>query len=633
MSLGADDIKPYIEKVKGTDNLLELRITPTDKIRSGSEVKLDADELSVLRTKTAKSMEETFKNQPCIRQIEPILAEEKCNSCHGSATGDPLAIESIRYSLAQMNSSLSSLRLTAIILSLFTIVFTYSISMFFIKKKVVTDLEVSVENIQKLSFGEMTDVTASDRSDEIGKLNNAMVKLQTSMQDRLTLSTRFADINFSEDIVLMSENDSLGKSFQTIQKSLKNLVVDLKALSNAALEGKLSYRADSSKHQGDFKEIINGVNSILEAVIGPINESSDVLEHMSGGDLTVSIKREYKGDFAKIKESINGLANRFSQTLSEVTEAIHAAASASNEISASSEQMAAGAQEQRSQTTEVVISVEEMTKTIIETTKYSARASEAATNSGIIAKEGGKVVAETIQGMVRIAEVVNKSAETVKTLGKNSDQIGEIIQVIDDIADQTNLLALNAAIEAARAGEQGRGFAVVADEVRKLAERTTKATKEIASMIKQIQRDTEGAVQSMREGTVEVEKGKKLADLAGHSLEEIIKSADEVVGKSTQVAEASEEQARAAEQIGKNIEGISNVTHESATGIQQIARTSEDLSRLTVNLQELILQFKIKGPGTYSRGDGIPVEKSGLAVRSNGVLVRRAGTDGTREER
>jgi methyl-accepting chemotaxis protein len=183
----------------------------------------------------------------------------------------------------------------------------------------------------------------------------------------------------------------------------------------------------------------------------------------------------------------------------------------------------------------------------------------------------------------------------VRELGKSSDQIGEIISVIDDIADQTNLLALNAAIEAARAGEQGRGFAVVADEVRKLAERTTKATKEIAGMIKKIQVDTAGAVSSMEQGTGEVEKGKQLADRAGASLQEIVGVSQKVTDMVTQIAAASEEQSSASEQISKNVEAISKVTGETAQGTQQIARAAEDLNRLTEKLQELTSRFTVSG--------------------------------------
>jgi methyl-accepting chemotaxis protein len=193
-----------------------------------------------------------------------------------------------------------------------------------------------------------------------------------------------------------------------------------------------------------------------------------------------------------------------------------------------------------------------------------------------------------------------EAASIVEQLGTNSNQIGEIIQVIDDIADQTNLLALNAAIEAARAGEQGRGFAVVADEVRKLAERTTKATKEIAEMIKQIQSNTKLAVSAINQGAVEVEKGKELAQKAGDSLNQIIVEVDKSSMLINQLAVASEQQSDSSEQISQSIERISSVINESSVGIQEIARSSEDLNKLTLNLQDLISRFKISGNGRHN---------------------------------
>jgi methyl-accepting chemotaxis protein len=405
--------------------------------------------------------------------------------------------------------------------------------------------------------------------------------------------------NVHVDISNKDEIGSLADSFNKMARDIDSAMNEAKEKSSIASEAaKIASEAEAFSNQQ--KEYLS---SNVELMLVEI-------EKFANGDVTVYLESHKDDEIGKLFNGFNKAIKNVNTLIKSISEAIQATASAANQISSSTEEMAAGAQEQSSQATEVAGAVEQMTKTIYETTKNTTQATEASKNAGKSAKEGGRVVEETIHGMNRIAEVVKKSAETVQALGKSSDQIGEIVQVIDDIADQTNLLALNAAIEAARAGEQGRGFAVVADEVRKLAERTTKATKEIATMIKQIQKDTSGAVESMQQGTEEVEAGKLLAEKAGSSLQEIIHGAEQVVDIETQVAAASEEQSSAAEQISKNIESISSVTQESASGIQQIAHASEDLNRLTLNLQELVAQFKVDESG------------SKLTVHQNGVLVQ-----------
>jgi methyl-accepting chemotaxis protein len=405
---------------------------------------------------------------------------------------------------------------------------------------------------------------------------------------------RYSAGDFTVDMdKLPGQKARITEAVDKVKASLLAVNQEIIELAKAAGEGELSKRANADKFGYSFKEMVLGINKILDSITAPINEGVGTLQKMAEGDFTIEIKSDYKGDYQLIKNSINTVNANLNKALSEVKESVIATAGASNQISSSAEEMAAGAMEQTTQTSEVAGAVEEMTRTILETTKNVSLAAETAKNAGAKAREGEEIVNKTIDGMNKISEVVSKSAETVQELGKSSDQIGEIVQVIDDIADQTNLLALNAAIEAARAGEQGRGFAVVADEVRKLAERTTKATKEIADMIRKIQQDTKNAVNSMELGTGEVENGKKLVNQAGNSLSEIMESSQMVLDIVSRVAAASEEQSTAAEEISKNVESISAVTQQSASGTQQIAHSAEDLNRLMINLENLIGQFKV----------------------------------------
>ena len=478
-------------------------------------------------------------------------------------------------------------------------------------------LSIYISRSISKGISQIYDRIASLKNICITNLKNGSEQMSRGdLQVKIETGTKPLNIDSEDEIGLLAKNVNeiitmIQLTVNSVEKAVEKvsiLIYQTKKMVEASKEGKLEVRGNADDLEGGYKEIIIGLNGTMDAVVNPLNEAMHVLKLMSKGNLTETMNGIYKGEYNSLKESINTTVTSLNKALGDVSGTIEATASAATEISSSAEEIAAGAQEQTAQTTEVAGAVEQMTKTIMETSQNAHTASDAAKQAGLTAKEGGASVFDTVSGMNKIDEIVSHAAQTVIKLGKSSEQIGEIIQVIEDIADQTNLLALNAAIEAARAGDHGRGFAVVADEVRKLAERTTNATKEISGMINQIQEETDEAVSSIKNGTVEVDNGKKLANKAGDSLNMIMKSTDSVLDIISQVAAASEEQSSAAEQISKNIEGISSVTQQSAAGVQQIARATEDLNRLTLNLQSLIAKFEISNNKEHYR------------IRQNGEL-------------
>jgi methyl-accepting chemotaxis protein len=311
------------------------------------------------------------------------------------------------------------------------------------------------------------------------------------------------------------------------------------------------------------------------------------------GDLTKRIDIRSKDEFGELAYWFNSFMEKIHSIVTQVKTGAEQVAGVAGQISSSTRQLASGSGKQASQTSEIATSIEQMTSSIMESSKNVAEAAESAKGASDVATTGGDIVQKTIDGMRRIAEVVRSSTHTVAELGKKSDEIGEIVAVINDIANQTNLLALNAAIEAARAGETGRGFAVVADEVRKLAERTTRATGEIADMITGIQSETGNAVESMKSGSKEVDVGLELAENAGQVLTKVVDVSNNVLSRIEQIATAAEQQSTTAEQISSNVEAISAVTTETSDSAQQLAKASEDLYHLTESLNKLVGQFKL----------------------------------------
>jgi len=336
-------------------------------------------------------------------------------------------------------------------------------------------------------------------------------------------------------------------------------------------------------------------------VLRPLAPMVGISRDIAQGDLTKRVPVHGRDEIAELGGCFNGFVEELQGMIGKVAHVTDKVASASVQLSATAEEMAKGADGLTTRTVQTATAVEEMNATVGEVAQNSGKAAVLAQETVETAKGGRAVVTETIAGMERLSEAVTQSAAIIAALGKSSDQIGEIVRVIEDIADQTNLLALNAAIEAARAGEQGRGFAVVADEVRKLAERTTKATKEIGDMIRHIQQDTKGAVTSMEEGTQKVVGGVALVNKTGEALAMIAERVTQTADMIRQIAVAAEEQSVATQQIAGDLEHAAKVSKESAGGATESAKASHDLSLLATELQGIVGSFKIAS-GDKRRG-------------------------------
>ena len=442
-----------------------------------------------------------------------------------------------------------------------------------------------------------TRADASKHQGDYRKIVDGVNKTLDAVIGPLNVAANYVD-KISKGDLPPKITDSYNGDFNSIKNnlnvaiaSINALVEDAGMLEKAAADGRLATRADGSKHQGDYRKIVDGVNKTLDLVITPVNETVVVLKRLADGDLTLRMTGDYKGDFDILKTALNDSLEAFNDTLVQVNEAVDQVAEGSLQVSQASQSLSQGATEQASSLEEITSSVTE----IASQTKLNTENAGQVNSLAVTAKTNAEQGNAQMQNLVAAMGDINKSAEEIK----------KIVKAIDDISFQINLLALNANVEAARAGKYGKGFAVVAEEVRNLAVRSANSVKETTAMVD----DT----------ITNIGRGNALCDLTAKQLAEIVGGAGQVATLAEEVAIASKEQTQGLEQVSTGLNQIDQVTQANTASSEESASASEELSSQSQQVKAMLSRFKLKAKeGKLNNTEVMQMLRSEMAKQGAG---------------
>ena len=371
------------------------------------------------------------------------------------------------------------------------------------------------------------------------------------------------------------------------------LVADAQMLAEAAMEGRLDIRADGANHQGDFRKIIDSLNSNMDAVVAPMKDAGETMARVAQGDLTVQMDGDYRGDYAILSDSIGAMVGGLQGMTAQMQEGSIDITTAVAEILASSSQMASTTRQQASAVSQITSSAEEIQASADQVAQRAQSVADAASESSQAAQKGSAAADDAISGMDDIRQKVEAIAENILSLSEQTQQIGDIIDTVTDIADQSNILALNAAIEAAQAGEAGRGFRVVADEVRSLAEQSRQAAAQVKVILGDIQKASNLAVMATEQGTKGVDAGSDLVHRTAQTIRQLAETVRVSSQAAQQIVAGVQQQTIGLDQIAIGMGDINQSTQQSAAGAQQSQKAAQDLDELAAALKSVVAGYKL----------------------------------------
>jgi len=447
--------------------------------------------------------------------------------------------------------------------------------------------------------------TIANTSDELQKVE--FQKLNKSLKAITKEHVTYE--KHTEELIQQLKNGELEKAFSGLEKieaeqqkmdfELRSLLNEIARFTKASTDA-----AYHHEQQAVFTLIVATIIALLigilqaSFIIGAITQGVKsavrAAEYVASGDLSQKIEYSGNNEISRLLAALSQMQEKLKTMVNHMSDSSTELANSSNHIASVSQSSADSMSQQQSETEQVATAMNEMALTIQEVSRNASASAEAARVSNEEAGSGDSVVSHTIQSIQQLAEGVENASQVIHDLSADSENIGGVLSVIKSIAEQTNLLALNAAIEAARAGEQGRGFAVVADEVRVLAQRTQESTREIEEMIEKLQAGTQRAVKAMDSGReiaiVTVEEAGK----AGDSINQIKQSVATISDMNAQIASAAEEQASVAEEMNRNITTVNEISIQNVSAADDLRSSTTDLESLAGGLKELISQFKTR---------------------------------------